>query len=546
MVYDCKFDGRHKSRLVAGGNWTDPPKEDIYSGVIGMDTVRLAFALASVHKLKACAADVGNAFLYGKTKELVAIKAGPEFGDLAGKTLVIDKGLYGLKSSAARFHEHLAAKLRRMGFKASRADMDLWYRRVGDHYEYLATYVDDILVFSKDPMPIIEEIKRDYILKGIGVPEYYLGGNIHETDEVLREKGISTSISASTYIHNSLEKMERLLGNGPIRQCKTPMADNAHPEMDESALLSDEYASKYRAMIGSLNWIVTLGRIDIAYAVNAMARFNMNPREGHYEMAKRIFGYLRRYPDYEIRIDPNPHPRDLVQPDKRAQYQSIDWSEYYPDACEEFPPDQPDPVIFLVQTTVYVDADHAHDKLTRRSVTGVLLFVNNTPVKWISKRQNTVEASTYGSEMVAARQACELIIEYRYNLRMLGFELDGPTMMLGDNNAVVLSSTIPSSQLKKKHLSIAYHKIRECNAGQEPILEFYHIPSQDNLADLLTKPLSRMLFKTLVEKILHMDPEKAKAIETGEMDLGHVIDAGEVMNTVMPPIHTPVPIVAAE
>ena len=77
MVYDVKFDGRFKSRLVAGGNWTDPPKEDIYSGVIGMDTVRLAFSLASVHNLKACAADVGNAFLYGKTKEKVAIVAGP-------------------------------------------------------------------------------------------------------------------------------------------------------------------------------------------------------------------------------------------------------------------------------------------------------------------------------------------------------------------------------------------------------------------------------------------------------------------------------------
>ena len=85
-------------------------------------------------------------------------------------------------------------------------------------------------------------------------------------------------------------------------------------------------------------------------------------------------------------------------------------------------------------------------------------------MKWVSKRQQTVESSTYGSEMVAARIASELIMEYRYNLRMLGFELDGPTVMLGDNNAVVLSTTIPSSQLKKKHLSIAYHKVRECNA----------------------------------------------------------------------------------
>ena len=81
MVYDVKFDMRRKARLVAGGNWTVTPKEDIYSGVIKMDSVRLGFALAAMHNLDVCAADVGNAFLYGKTKEKVMIKASPEFGE---------------------------------------------------------------------------------------------------------------------------------------------------------------------------------------------------------------------------------------------------------------------------------------------------------------------------------------------------------------------------------------------------------------------------------------------------------------------------------
>ena len=63
-----------------------------------------------------------------------------------------------------------------------------------------------------------------------------------------------------------------------------------------------------------------------------------------------------------------------------------------------------------VRITVYKDADHAHDLVTRRSVTGVLLFLNNTPVKWISKHQKTVETSTYGSELVAGKVATELIL----------------------------------------------------------------------------------------------------------------------------------------
>jgi len=69
--------------------------------------------------LSCCAADVGNAFLYGKTKEKVYIIAGPEFGEHTGKRMLIDKGLYGLKTSAARFHEHLSAKLRNLGFTPS-------------------------------------------------------------------------------------------------------------------------------------------------------------------------------------------------------------------------------------------------------------------------------------------------------------------------------------------------------------------------------------------------------------------------------------------
>ena len=90
-----------------------------------MSTIRMAFLLAAMNNLSACAADIGNAFLYGSTRERVYVIAGPEFGDLAGKKLIIDKGLYGLRSSAARFHEHLSKKIRELGYQPSRADPDL-------------------------------------------------------------------------------------------------------------------------------------------------------------------------------------------------------------------------------------------------------------------------------------------------------------------------------------------------------------------------------------------------------------------------------------
>jgi len=91
FVFDIKFDLRHKARLVAGGNHTQPPKEDIFSGVVGMETIRMAFLIAKMNHLDVCATDIGNAFLYGTTSEQVYIKAGEEFGVNKGHTLLLIK-----------------------------------------------------------------------------------------------------------------------------------------------------------------------------------------------------------------------------------------------------------------------------------------------------------------------------------------------------------------------------------------------------------------------------------------------------------------------
>ena len=500
IVFDVKFDLRRKARLVAGGNWTESPKEDIYSGVVGMDTIRMGFTVAAMNDLQVVAADIGNAFLYGKTKEKVYIIAGPEFGSDQGKRLIVDKGLYGLKTSAARFHEHLSAKLRRMGFKPTNADTDFWIRDCKDHYEYVATYVDDILAYSRDPMKIIEEVKKDYVLKGIGTPVYYLGGNIKQLDEQWQKQGINTALSAETYIHNVTKKLEEMLGVREFASFKSPMSDAYHPELDDTPILDSTEASKFRAMVGSANWVITLGRFDIAYATSALSRFSMQPRVGHLKAMRRVFGYLKSHAQGCIVIDPN--YRDW------SQYESEDfdnWKEFYPDAEEDDkPPKMPQPKGTAARITVYVDADHAHDQLTRRSVTGIVLLVNNTPVKWVSKRQKTVETSTYGSELVAARIATDLIIEYRYTLRMLGVPVDGPALLLGDNKSVILNTTVPSSILRKKHNAVAYHRIREAVAGG--IMRFVHIDTETNYADFLTKPLPTNKYWQLVKPLLFRTP----------------------------------------
>ena len=132
---------------------------------------------------------------------------------------------------------------------------------------------------------------------------------------------------------------------------------------------------------------------------------------------------------------------------------------------ENIPEDRPAPRGELCSITCYVDADHARDQVTRRSVSGILMLLKNTPVSWSSKRQKTVETATYGSELVASRIAIEQIISLRYFMYMLGVNLEPWSLLVGDNMAVVLNTTIPSSSLKKKHQACNYHKVRESIAA---------------------------------------------------------------------------------
>jgi len=98
-----------------------------------------------------------------------------------------------------------------------------------------------------------------------------------------------------------------------------------------------------------------------------------------------------------------------------------------------------------------------------------------------------------------------LIMEYRYKLRMLGVPLNSPAIMLGDNMSVVVNASVPSSQLKKKNNAIAYHRVREAIAAG--VMRFAHIPSEQNYADVMTKPLSAQTFLNLVLPMLFRLPK---------------------------------------
>jgi hypothetical protein len=174
-----------------------------------------------------------------------------------------------------------------------------------------------------------------------------------------------------------------------------------------------------------------------------------------------------------------------------------DWTDLYGDVT--IPPNAPAPRGKVVEILAFVNADHARDRVTCCSRTGILIYGNCSPIMWFSKRQNSVETSTFGSEFVALKIATEMIQGLQYKLRMMGILIDGPARVLCDMS-VVYNTTAPESVLKKKSNAIAYHFVQESVAMK--VIKNAYEPSESNSADILTKVQSGPMRQAIIRSIL--------------------------------------------
>ena len=449
--------------------------------------------------------DIGNAYLNAKVREKIWSTAGPEFGEQQGAVVLIVRALYGLKSSGAAWRSHFAQSLRDLGYESCvGGDPDVW-RKPGiksngeTYYEYIIVYIDDLLVIGQHPSHITDALQADpfnYILKDVEEPKTYLGAVISKYN---LEGTVTWAISADDYLRKALANVETQFGKLSTMFHKTqlsiPAAPDYHPEIDTSKLLEGDDVTLYQGYIGILRWAVELQRIDIAHATATMAKFMSAPRQGHMVGVLRILAYLHQHIRSKIVADPE--YRDW----SHKAWTQAEWKEFYPDATEPIPPNAPEARGKPVQINLFCDAAHATCLVTRQSTTGIIIFLNGMPILWYSKRQNTLESSTFGSEFVALRIAVEMNEALRIKLRMLGIPLDGPSNGFCDNESVVKNASIPESRLSKKHNAITYHKVREscaCNC-----IRICHEPGKRNLSDVLTKFLPTAAHKRCITHILY-------------------------------------------
>ena len=490
FVYEVKTDLRQKARLVCNGSTVDPKGLSTRATVVKGISVRLLDLIAEAQGLEVLCGDIGNAFIQATTNEKVYTRVGNEFGEHAGKIALIVKALYGLTTSAERFHTLFADFIRSIGFTPTRFDRDVWMRLRDDKtgYDYICTHVDDFKVVAKDPIKWIDRIAGAFLIKEHGPRNYYLGNDYfyHDDHDVW-------TYGCKTYATEAIAKVERMFGTIAKETTPLPTTD-CHPEMDQSPLLDLDGHRKFQMLLGMLQWLMAIGRPDLSQVVACLNRFGAAPREYHLDLAVRCFGFIKQVPNPVIAIDSRPLEIDRTFPDFNALIP--DFLQDYPDAKEEIASHFPLAFGPVMETAILVDADHAHDKATRRSLTGLLAFVGSTPVLWLSKRQGSIASSTYAAEFSALRTATEEAIGLRYMLRCLGCNVptDGscPTKIFGDNLSVIQNAQNPAADLSKKHVAISFHTVREAVAAG--IVEPYWLQGQWNLSDIMTKQIPRTEF----------------------------------------------------
>ena len=437
-----------------------------------------------------------------------------------GKTTTIVRALYGLKSAGNAWRHYFATYIhRQLGFEPTMADPDVWRmpctKPNGDpYYAYLIVYVDDVLCIHHCPKSIMDLIGKDFRLKsGIDEnPSTYLGADIRPW-KYINSDGIESrcwAMGSQNYVKEAIRVCEAQMKQFSLKYTSTrrhgkdtPFSNSEYrPELEDSDYCKADLANLYQQLVGILRWMCELGRIDILHKTSLLSQYLAQPRLGHLQQCVNIFYYLKHHHRSWNVLEPSTFDIDWQptnnEPSPHVRADAM--REIYPDALDEKPYNMPPPRGNPVDITIFVDADHAGNKVTRRSHRGIIIYLNTAPIVWFSKRQNTVETSTFGSEFVAMKIVAEMNDALIYKLRMFGVPISGPSRVLCDNDAVVKSSLFPESTLTKRHCSIAYHRVRESVASGKLLI--YYENTNSNLADLLTKVMNAAKRNNLIKGIL--------------------------------------------
>lgn len=373
----------------------------------------------------------------------------PQGYEVAGKEHMvykIHKALYGLKQAPRAWFSRIEAYFIREGFVSSSSEQTLFIKRKGGKILIVSIYVDDLLFTSDDEELLIEfkrSMKDEFDMTDLGKMRYFLGIEVmQKTDGIF--------ICQRKYAAELIERFEMQNFN-PV--CN-PIVPGQKIGRDEAGVKVD--ATIYKQVVGSLMYL-TATRPDMMFVVCLISRFMANPTELHFAIAKRILRYLKGTLGFGI------------------MYKREGESE-------------------LIG---YTDSDYAGDVDDCKSTSGYAFLMSGGAVAWSSKKQPIVTLSSTEAEYVAAATCASQAIWMRRILKEIGHEQDEEMVLFCDNTSTIKLSKNAVMHGKSKHIRVRYHFLRELT--REGIVELVHCNMEDQLADIMTKPLKMASFQRIRE-----------------------------------------------
>lgn len=448
---------KYKARLVVKGfsQISGIDFLETFAPTIRLETFRFLLALAARYGLRAHGLDVVGAYLNSPLNEVVYMLQPEGFDDGTGRVCRLKLSLYGLRQSAHNWNKTLDAAFKDLGFTRLISDQCVYVRRSSDGSPVIVSvHVDDMTLFARTDEELAQlkgELRSKFEVTDLGPLTHILGMEIQRDDDG------SYHLHQTAYARRILESV----GMDKSNPVSTPLDHNIKltlPAENDPAVGDPEFCRQYRSGLGKLAYLAWATRPDLSHAIQHLSQFSQRPTPDHMSSLKRVYRYVQGTTTLGLHFKPNG------------------------------------------RLITFSDADWANDATDRRSISGYLSLLADAPISWSSRKQPTVALSTMEAEFMALARATTEVLWLRELGSELGLAPDGPSSINVDNRSAIDFAQNSNSHARSKHIDIRYHFVRERITSNEVKLD--HCASEDNLADILTKPLPKPAFVSLRDRFM--------------------------------------------